>query len=302
MSYDLHGGTLARTFRLEEPPTLVSTSSERHRMSVSELRYDQPGFGFSVSLPLDEAYLVGLQLRSVAKHELWLDGRSVPVTPIGAGTTHFYDLERDPVCYTDQPFHDLFFYLPKRALAELSEELGTGPISHLTTQDGVFIDDPIVRGLGMALQPVLLHGLAHHEQLLVDHVMLALRAHLVGAYKGARIKRTPRVYGLSSSNERTAKEMMREHIREGIPLQALADACNLSVSSLIRGFRASTGSTPHQWLTGRRLDMAVELMRRYPQLALVDIALQSGFADQSHFTRVFTSNFGVSPAVWRKRV
>lgn len=121
--------------------------------------------------------------------------------------------------------------MPKQALAELSEELGTGPISHLTTQDGVFIDDPIVRGLGMALQPVLLHGLAHHEQLFVDHVMLAFRAHLVGVYKGARLKRTPRVYGLNPSNERTAKEMMREHIREGIPLQALADACNLSVSS-----------------------------------------------------------------------
>lgn len=299
MTYDLYGSTLARTFRLEEPPTLVSQSSESHRMLISELRYEQPGFGFSAPLPQDAAYLVGLQLRSITKHELWLDGHSVPVSPISAVTTHIYDLERDPVCYTDQPFHDLFFYIPRAALSELSEDLGTGPVSDLVVQEGIFIDDPIVRGLGKALHPLLRHGIPH-EQLFVDHIMLALRAHILGAYKGAKFKRTPKIYGLSATHERTVKEMMQEHLREGITLQAMADACNLSVSSLIRGFRRSTGLTPHQWLIEQRLDTATQLMVRHPELGLVDIALQTGFSDQSHFTRVFKASFGVSPATWRK--
>jgi AraC-like DNA-binding protein len=33
---------------------------------------------------------------------------------------------------------------------------------------------------------------------------------------------------------------------------------------------------------------------------LADIAFQSGFADQSHFSRVFTQKMGVAPGAWRK--
>lgn len=298
MAYELEGGSLGETFRLESPPTLTSSSSLSHRLAVTELGQNEAGFGFSDPLPAESSYLVGLQLKAISKHELWMDGKSVPVTPIAAGSMHIYDLERDPVCYTDEPFHDIFFYVPRGSLAELQEDLGATSVGDLSFKDGAFIDDPVVRGLGLAL----LHALRNEtepNQLLIDHALLALRSHLVMAYKGAVVKSTPKVNGLSPRHERTVKEFMRAHLHTNINLNELAAVCGLSPATFIRQFKQSVGATPHQWLIERRLDFAKSLMRR-PNLTLADISLQAGFADQSHFTRTFTTRFGVSPAVWRK--
>jgi hypothetical protein len=57
--------------------------------------------------------------------------------------------------------------------------------------------------------------------------------------------------------------------------------------------------TPHRWLLERRVDRAKELLRHSSPIA--EIALECGFSDQSHFTRVFTNLMGVPPGVWRRQ-
>jgi AraC family transcriptional regulator len=49
----------------------------------------------------------------------------------------------------------------------------------------------------------------------------------------------------------------------------------------------------------RRIDKAKDLLRS-SDLSLNEIALACGFADQSHFTAVFTRMVGVSPGFWRR--
>jgi AraC family transcriptional regulator len=60
------------------------------------------------------------------------------------------------------------------------------------------------------------------------------------------------------------------------------------------------GVTPHQWLTERRVDTAKRLLKG-GDLPLAQIALACGFANQSHFTRVFRSFVGCTPAAWQRR-
>ena len=67
----------------------------------------------------------------------------------------------------------------------------------------------------------------------------------------------------------------------------------LSRYALARHFRACLGTSPHRYLTMRRLDRARTLIRRGTPLA--DAALACGFADQSHMTRQFKRAYGVSP-------
>jgi AraC family transcriptional regulator len=55
-----------------------------------------------------------------------------------------------------------------------------------------------------------------------------------------------------------------------------------------------------QWLLTRRVEIAKEKLR-YGRLALSDIALACGFADESHRTRVFMRTVGPSPSAWRRR-
>jgi len=67
----------------------------------------------------------------------------------------------------------------------------------------------------------------------------------------------------------------------------------LSRYALARHFRVCLGTSPHRYLTMRRLDRARTLIRG--GIPLADAALASGFADQSHMTRQFKKTYGVSP-------
>jgi len=57
------------------------------------------------------------------------------------------------------------------------------------------------------------------------------------------------------------------------------------------------GTSPHRYQLMRRLEFARDRMRRERPLA--EIAHEAGFADQAHFTRVFASGFGLTPARYR---
>ncbi len=61
------------------------------------------------------------------------------------------------------------------------------------------------------------------------------------------------------------------------------------------------GVAPHRSLLNRRVELAKDLLRSRAS-SLSEIALRCGFADQSHFTRVFTRRAGVSPGAWRRGV
>jgi AraC-like DNA-binding protein len=77
----------------------------------------------------------------------------------------------------------------------------------------------------------------------------------------------------------------------------LESVAGLSRYDLARQFRLMVGTSPHRHLLMRRLDLARELLHR--ERRLVDVACDAGFADQAHFTRVFKSAFGLTPARYR---
>ena len=63
-------------------------------------------------------------------------------------------------------------------------------------------------------------------------------------------------------------------------------------------FRASTGSSPHQYILQRRLERAKQLLRA-PPLTLSEVDLRCGFADQGNMTNVFRRFVGVTPSKYR---
>ncbi|WP_371763549.1 AraC family transcriptional regulator [Massilia sp.] len=79
-------------------------------------------------------------------------------------------------------------------------------------------------------------------------------------------------------------------------LADLAAACGLSRFQLVRQFARATGLTPHAYLIQRRIDAARALLARGSTLA--DAAAASGFADQSHMTRLFIRTYGITPGAY----
>jgi AraC-like DNA-binding protein len=80
-------------------------------------------------------------------------------------------------------------------------------------------------------------------------------------------------------------------------LGELAALAGIGKFQLLRRFRKQFGATPHDWLVQRRADRARGLIRQ--GLSLPDTAAATGFADQSHMTRVFMRRFGFTPGAWK---
>jgi AraC family transcriptional regulator len=78
----------------------------------------------------------------------------------------------------------------------------------------------------------------------------------------------------------------------------LAEVAGVDPAHLARAFRAHFGMTAGGFLREIRVRRATEALAR-SSAGLSQIALDSGFADQSHFTRVFTANYGLTPRRWR---
>jgi AraC-like DNA-binding protein len=98
---------------------------------------------------------------------------------------------------------------------------------------------------------------------------------------------------------RRVTEYVVEHLSKAVKLSELSAIAGLSPSQFGRAFKASTGLAPHQWQLNARIAKAQELLLA-DSLPLSEIALVTGFAEQSHFTRVFRKRTGTSPAAWRR--
>ncbi|NMZ64180.1 AraC family transcriptional regulator [Pseudomonas oryzihabitans] len=93
-----------------------------------------------------------------------------------------------------------------------------------------------------------------------------------------------------------AREYLEDHLDQAVTLDDLARCAGRDRWSLTRDFRAYFGTSPHRYLTLRRLDQ-VRLQVRLGR-GLAEAAVAAGFYDQSHMTKHFRQAFGVAPARW----
>jgi AraC family transcriptional regulator len=94
-------------------------------------------------------------------------------------------------------------------------------------------------------------------------------------------------------------EFINANLADTLQLCDLAALSGLSPSHFGRAFKGSTGLPPHRWHLNQRIERA-RAMLADAGASLADVACATGFADQSHFTRVFSRTVGRSPGAWRR--
>jgi AraC-like DNA-binding protein/DNA-binding MarR family transcriptional regulator len=105
--------------------------------------------------------------------------------------------------------------------------------------------------------------------------------------------------GLAPWQLRRATEYMTEHLANPVLLKDLAGQTGLSASRFGRGFKLSMGVSPHRWQMNLRVLEAQEMLRDGKR-SQAEIALATGFAEQSHFSRVFKEVVGMPPGAWQR--
>ncbi len=90
---------------------------------------------------------------------------------------------------------------------------------------------------------------------------------------------------------------MRTHPERGYPIEELSARIGFSASSLLQGFKTTTGYTPHAYLLKCRVDYAKALLARGDR-SITQIASMLGFPSPQHFATQFRNATGMSPRAW----
>jgi AraC-like DNA-binding protein len=105
--------------------------------------------------------------------------------------------------------------------------------------------------------------------------------------------------GLAPWQINRLKAYVEANLSATIAIEQMAELCRLSVSHFARAFKVSLGEPPHRYVVRRRIARAREMMLATDE-PLSRVALDCGFADQSHFSRLFRRQEGESPNAWRR--
>lgn len=106
--------------------------------------------------------------------------------------------------------------------------------------------------------------------------------------------------GLPPGALRRVRDFVAQRLAEKIELHRLAEIAGLSVCHFSRAFKQSMGLPPHRYLMRERANAAALLIRTTDR-PLVEISLEVGFSDQSHFTRCFADVMGDTPRDYRRK-
>lgn len=295
-----YGNRVAAHSGIATAPPVHALGKSRSGTAATLLRLDRPTFTETTPTPTTDGFVLTLPFDEIYEREAWLDGSGrSQIQTVLPGEFSFMDLRRNAKFVFRSPFSLVQFYVPRLALDEVTEELNAVRIDEFAIPVLSCHADPVMAALAHSMRPTFER--AHEASALyVDSVIRATSVHLVLRYAQLRSLRLPRGQ-LAPWQAKRALECLDANLDGEIVLEQVARECGLSVSYFARAFRATVGQAPHQWLLARRVDRAKSMMRE-TAMALSEIALACGFADQSHFTRVFTARERVSPGAWRRTI
>ena len=94
------------------------------------------------------------------------------------------------------------------------------------------------------------------------------------------------------------REYLAAHAREQTPASTLEKIAGTDRFTITRHFRWAFGTSPDRYRTLRQLALAQAAIESGQSLARV--AVETGFADQSHMSRQFKRTYGLTPTRWRE--
>lgn len=135
------------------------------------------------------------------------------------------------------------------------------------------------------------------ERLYIDSLTYALTIRLLSLEANRDAWRVH--HALPDRALRRTLDKMETECSSDITLESLALESGYSTNHFLQMFRASTGSTPYQYLLNLRIKRAQSMMN-HKSMQLLDIALECGFSSHAQFSRMFRKILGMTPSQYRR--
>ena len=158
--------------------------------------------------------------------------------------------------------------------------------------------DDAVKHIGLAMLAEMEAGGAG-GRVYGDSLATALATHLLRNHGTSPQAVADQRGGLPTSTLRRVIDFVNDNLSMDLGLSEMAGVANLSRYHFSRQFKRSTGLSPHQYVIGRRVKRARELLSG-TDLSVGDVASAVGFTHQSHLARHVRRHFGVPPSSLRR--
>src|SRR5215831_17480858 len=160
------------------------------------------------------------------------------------------------------------------------------------------VRDSQLENIGWVLKAEMESGYPSGK-LYVESLAISVAARLVACHS-SRSQEPARQGGrLSDRRLRQVLSFIESNLGQEISLRDIASVAGLSVSHFKGLFRQSVGVPVHQYVIRRRLERATSLLRE-SRLSISQIALETGFAHQSHLAHHMRRLLGVTPKAFRE--
>ncbi|MBV8066788.1 MAG: helix-turn-helix transcriptional regulator [Candidatus Eremiobacteraeota bacterium] len=270
--------------------TVRLSSRERHWEGFEAFLYEASA-GFSedqyvrhnVSMQVGRPLLVTSSCNGKTLRRLQVPGDVKIVPP---GVPRIWETESATIKLT--------MYVSPSLICSAANAMGVD-LERISIEPQLHVRDPRIEHIGWAVKSEL-ESPDPLGRLYGESLGLALASHLVRAYsplQGPRFDER-----LSRRRLKRVLDYIHEHLADDLSLSELAAIVDMSPSHFRVVFKRSVGLPVHQYVIRSRVGYATNLIAG-KQLALSQVALQAGFANQSHMARCMKRVTGLTPAALR---
>jgi AraC family transcriptional regulator len=190
------------------------------------------------------------------------------------------------------------FYISPALMAKTASEAFDRDAETIELHDLLKIEDPILSWIGDQMVREVSAG-GPGGRLCYDALALHASVHILRRYASVKFKLPCAQGRFRPAHARLIEDYIEQNISRNITLEELASICNCTPVQFARKFHVHYGMRPHAYVLNRKVERACQHLRK-DRLALKEIALLCGFADQSHFNRMFRRHLNTTPAGYRK--
>ena len=239
-------------------------------------------------------HFLQLQRKGPVKYE-WTTGGRTRIATAEPGTIFVCPTgTRDRVRW-DGPTSRIAVVLHPQLLARTLEK--NAHLRNVELQEHWQLRDRHIESLMLALQADIEDG-SPAGRLYGESIGVALAHYLLQRYAVWPDRTSEYRGGMPPVRLNRVLEYLHENHSRNLRLWELAQVAEMGSHYFSELFKQSTGLSPYQYVLRLRVQRARELLRQ-PDVRVSEVAAATGFADQSHFTKVFRRIVGTTPAQFR---
>jgi AraC-like DNA-binding protein len=238
-----------------------------------------------IVIPLQDGHVI----------DAWYDRCPAPFDSTSSGAVHVFELRYTWSVMFSSGFKAIALEVPCDVLAASGFRPTTRP-SAAENQSKAALG--IVSGLTHAAAALLCFDDPAHDTV-IQNLVQALVGNLQLGLCECRMYPRPSGERLAAWQEQRIRTYIASNLTAKIRASEVSRSCGISSSHFSRLFKNTVGVTLHQWVVNQRIDEAKRLLLK-TNAAISEIASVTGFADQAHFSRVFSRNTQATPMAWRR--